>query len=169
MAKEIVNRVANSPLKTLDLETFYPEGPRTLLDIGQWLHQGCILREKPFRKALTDHDWGMYKDHYVALTCASEAILPSWTFLLVATYLNPVAKKVVVGDLKALETAVFSEILSQFSVAAYTDKPVIIKGCSRKPIPETAYLQLLKILQPVARSVMFGEACSTVPLVKKKS
>lgn len=169
MADEIVNRVANSVLKTIDLEDFYPKGARTIIDIKNWLFHEIILKEADFREQLKNHDWSQYQNNYVALTCSSDAIIPSWAFMLITTYVSPFAKKIVVGGLKELETAIFQEIISQLNTDEYKNKPLIIKGCSNKPIPETAYIQLIEKLQPVAKSIMFGEACSTVPLFKKKS
>lgn len=167
MEKEIVNRVANSQLKTIDLEDFYPKGNRVTLDIKQWLFHELILKEKEFRQSLIEHDWSQYDNCYISLTCSSDAIIPSWAYLLISTYLTN-AKKVVVGDLTDLEHAIFFELIQNFDITEYENKPVIIKGCSSKPIPETAYLQLIERLQPIVKSIMFGEACSTVPLFKKK-
>jgi hypothetical protein len=116
---------------------------------------------------LKNHDWSQYKNHFVALTCSSDAIIPSWAYMLIATYVAPFAKKIVVGNLAALETSIFQELIANFNVDDFAGKPVIIKGCSSKPIPETAYIQLIEKLQPVVKSIMFGEACSTVPLFKK--
>ena len=107
MEKDIVNRVANSKLQTIDLEDFYPSGKRTALDIKQWLFQGIILKENEFRAFLKGHDWSQYKDQYVALNCSTDAIIPSWAFMLVSTYLNPYSKLVIVGDIPMLETAIF--------------------------------------------------------------
>ncbi len=167
MPTKIVNRVANRQLKTIDLEEFYPQGTRTTIDIKNWLFQELILKETEFREHLKNHDWSLYKNNFVALTCSSDAIIPSWAFMLITTYLAPFSKQVVVGDLKTLETTIFHEIITNFNIEAYKNKPVIIKGCANKPIPETAYLQLIQKLQPEVKSIMFGEACSTVPLFKK--
>lgn len=167
MADEIVNRVANSQLKTIDLEDFYPKGERTVIDIKNWLFHEQILKETDFREYLKNHDWSQYKDQFIALTCSSDAIIPSWAFMLITTYVSPFAKKIVAGNLDALETSIFQEIITNFNVEEFVGKPVIIKGCSNKPIPETAYIQLIEKLQPVVKSIMFGEACSTVPLFKK--
>ena len=169
MSDEIVNRVANSQLKTIDLEELYPQGTRTTIDIKKWLFQELILKEVDFREHLKDHDWSQYKNHYVALTCSSDAIIPSWAFMLIATYLMPFAKKVVVGNLTDLETSIFYAIIADFNIDEYQNTPVIIKGCANKPIPKTAYIQLIEKLQPVVKSIMFGEACSTVPLYKKST
>lgn len=167
MADEIVNRVANSKLVTVDLEDLYPEGPRILLDIKDWLLEGLVLREKEFRQSAKEHNWSQYQDAYVALTCSTDAIIPGWAYMLLSTYLGPIAKKVVTGDLEMLETVIFTEILQDFEVSHYRDLPIIVKGCSRKPVPKNAYLQLINKLQPVAKSIMYGEACSSVPLYKR--
>ena len=167
MSTEIVNRVANSKLVTFDLEDFYPKGERVLFDIKDWLLEGFVLREKDFRESAKEFDWSIYKDAYVALTCSTDAVIPGWAYMLLTTYLSPYAKKVVVGDLDTLESILYSELIQGLDVSEYQDKPVIVKGCSRKPVPQNAYIQLIQKLQPVARSIMYGEACSSVPLYKK--
>lgn len=166
--EEIINRVAKSPLITLDLEDFYPEGKRILFDIKDWLFEGIILREKEFRKSVQDHDWAQYQNQYVALTCTEDAIIPSWAYLLLASELTPYAKKVVVGNLELLETSIYQDIINDLDVEAFRDKPVIVKGCAEKPIPPSAFSFLIQKMQPIAKSLMYGEACSTVPLYKKK-
>ncbi len=168
MPNEILNRVANSKLKTIDLEEYYPQGLRTVIDLKNWLFQELILKESDFREHLKNHDWSQYKNHYIALTCSVDAIIPSWAFMLITTYVSPFAKKVVIGSLKDLETSIFQDLIAKLDIEMYKDKSVIIKGCTGKPIPETAYVQLVERLQPLARSIMFGEACSTVPLFKIK-
>ncbi|CAL2062194.1 DUF2480 family protein [Tenacibaculum sp. 190524A05c] len=168
MAEEIVNRVANSKLVTIDLEDFYPSGQRVKFDISDWLFEGLLLREKDFRDQVKNHDWSQYKDAYVALGCSTDAIIPSWAYLLLSTQLNPFAKKVIVGDLELLETVLFSEIIGNLEVDSFQGKPVIIKGCANKAIPQSAYSFLIERIQPAAKSIMFGEACSTVPLFKNK-
>lgn len=168
MKEEIVNKVTNSKLKTIDLEELYPSGERIVFDITSWLYEGLILREKDFREEVKNFDWKKYQNVYVALTCSSDAIIPSWAYLLLTTALHPYAKKVVVGDLVLLETVIFQEIINNLDVSEYEKSPVIIKGCANKPIPQSAYTLLISKLQLVARSIMFGEACSTVPLFKKK-
>ena len=168
MAGEIINRVAKSKLVTFDLEECYPEGERVFLDIKDWLYEGFILREKAFRESVKNHNWSRYKDCYVALGCSTDAIIPAWAFMLIATRLNPYSKKVVVGDLKQLENSVFEDIILNLDVSYLKDKPVIVKGCAHKPVPENAYLLLIRKIQPVAKSIMYGEACSSVPLFKRK-
>ncbi len=167
MAEEIVNRVTNSKLITIDLEDFYPEGERVLFDISDWLYEGLILREKDFRESVQNHSWSQYKDKYIALTCKSDAIIPSWAYLLITTHLSAFAKKVVVGNLELLETSIFQNIINNLDISEYLDKPIIIKGCSEKFIPQTTSVQLVEKLLPVVKTIMFGEACSTVPLFKK--
>ena len=169
MSNEIVNNVANSQLVTIDLEDYYPKGERTCIDIKNWLFHELILKESDFREHLKNHNWSQYQNNFVALTCSSDAIIPSWAFMLITTYVTPLAKKIVVGNLETLETAIFYDIINNFSVENYKNKPVIIKGCANKPIPETAYIQLIEKLQPVSKSIMFGEACSTVPLFKRSN
>jgi hypothetical protein len=168
MDEEIKNRVASSKLVTIDLEEFYPKGKRIELDISKWLFEGIVLREKDFRDEIKNHNWKQYQDCYIALTNTSDAIIPAWAFLLLTVRLTPFAKKISVGTLKQLEILIFSEIISKIDLSEYQNKSVIIKGCSNKPIPENAYIQLTQVLQPIAKSVMYGEACSSVPLFKKK-
>ncbi len=165
---EIINRVANSALEVFDLEDYYPKGNRTSIDISQWLFEGILLREKEFREALKNHDWQQYQNHFVAIHCTTDAILPAWASILVATHVAPFAQKTIVGTLTELESALYQEILAQLDYTSYQNKPVIIKGCSKKPVPESAYVIAVQYLQPVAKSIMYGEACSAVPLYKKK-
>ena len=169
MADEIINRVASSKLTTVDLEDFYPEGKRIVFDIKDWLFEELILHEKDFRESVKNHDWSQYQNSYVSLTCSTDAIIPSWAYLLLTSELIPFAKKVIVGDLTVLETVIFQEVIQQLDTSEYKDKPVIIKGCANKPIPPSAYTLLIEKIKPVAKTIMFGEACSTVPLYKRKN
>ena len=168
MPEEIVNRVANSKLVVIDLEDYYPKGKRILFDIKDWLFEGFVLREKDFRAQVAAHDWSQYQDGYVALTCSSDAIVPLWAYMLLTMNLEPFAKKVVIGDLEKLETSIYQTIIEHLDVEPFKNQPLIIKGCSNKPVPASAYVLLSKKLKPVARSIMYGEACSSVPLYKKK-
>ena len=168
MADTIVNRVAASTLITFDLEKLYQIGSRQSIDLSQWLDQGLLLKEKEFRAQLKTHDWTIYRDKFIALQCSTEAILPSWAFLLVTTHLQPFARKVVLGNLKDLEVQLFAEQIQLLELSPYKDQPVIIKGCSENTVPQDAYVQLISKLQPVVKSLFYGEACSSVPLYKKK-
>jgi hypothetical protein len=167
--EEIINKVANSVLEVFDLEDYYIEGKRTKIDLSQWLFEGYILKEKDFREALKNHDWEQYKDHLIAIYCATDAIIPAWATILVTSYLSGIAQKIVVGNFEDLETSLYQEILQTIDYTLYKDKPIIIKGCSKKPVPESAYIIVIQKLMPFAKSIMYGEACSAVPLFKKKS
>ncbi len=164
---EIVNRVAASPLRTFDVETFYTPGERVVLDIKPWLYEGLILREKDFRQSIKDHDWQQYKNKYVAVVCSADAIVPTWAFMLVTIALQPIAAKVVLGDLRQLETRLFLEALATVPWHEYRDAKVVVKGCSKVAVPEAVYVEITARLAPLVGSLMFGEPCSTVPLFKK--
>lgn len=163
---EIINKVANSSLEVFDLEDFYPSGVRTQIDISKWLEQGFLLKEKEFRLVLKNHDWSQYQNHFVAIYCSTDAILPAWATILVTVHLQPFAKKIYLGTKEMIDDFLYQDILSRIDYSNYKDKPVILKGCSKKPVPESAYITAIQFLQPVAKSVMFGEACSAVPLYK---
>ncbi|WP_037318725.1 DUF2480 family protein [Salegentibacter sp. Hel_I_6] len=167
MAEEIINRVANSKLITFNLEDYYQEGERVIFDVKDWLLEGFVLREGEFREQAKNHDWNQYKNKFVALTCSSDAIIPAWAYMLLATYLQPFVKKVVTGDLETLETVLYTEAIQKMDLSELQDKAIIVKGCSQKPVPKNAYLLLIEKLQPVVKSLMYGEACSAVPLYKK--
>lgn len=169
MSTEIINRVANSKLITFDLEDYYPRGERVLFDIKDWLLEGLVLRETVFREKALAHDWSQYQDKFVALTCTTDAIIPAWAYMLLSTYLNPIAKKVVTGDLNTLETVLYTEIIKDLDISELKGKPIIVKGCAHKPVPQNAYLLLIERLQPVVKSILYGEACSSVPLYKNKN
>ena len=166
MEQEIINRVAGSALEIFDLEDYYPKGTRMQIDLAQWLHEGFLLREKDFREHLKNHDWAQYQNQYVALFCSTDAILPAWASILVTVHLSPYAKKIVNGTFTDLDIALYEEILTAIDYSIYQDKPVIIKGCSKKPVPISAYVLAAQKLQPYAKSIMYGEACSAVPLYK---
>jgi len=167
MSDTIINKVAQSGLITIDLESFYPQGERVLFDIKDLLFQGLILKEKDFREFIKNEDWSKYKDKYVALICSADAIVPTWAYMLLATHLEPFVKKVVFGDLETLETILYNEIFSKLNVTDYKDARVVIKGCGHLPVPKSAYVELTRLLRPVAKSIMYGEPCSTVPLYKR--
>ena len=167
MNQPIVNRVAESKLITFDLQEFYPNGERVFFDISEWLEKGLVLKEKKFRDKAKGHAWGEFKGKYVAIDCSTDAIVPAWAPLLIASYLNSFAKEVVFGDLEMLENHIFKGIIDDLNLDLYRDKPIIIKGCSEKEIPENVFIQLLARFQKVAKSIFYGEACSSVPIWKK--
>lgn len=167
MEKEIINKVALSGIITIDLETFYPQGNRVVLDIKEHLFQGLILKEKDFREFVKNEDWSTYKDKYVALVCSTDAVVPTWTYMLLAIKLEPYAKKVVFGDLETLETILYNEILNKLNLDEYKDARIVIKGCGYLQVPKAAYVEITRLLRPIAKSVMYGEACSMIPLYKQ--
>jgi len=167
MEKEIINKVALSGIITINLEDFYPQGERVLFDIKDHLFQGLLLKEKDFRDFIKNEDWSKYTDKYVALICSADAVVPTWAYMLLATRLDPFVKKVVFGDFEILETILYNEILNKLDINDYKDARVVIKGCGHLPVPQAAYVEITRLLRPVAKSIMYGEACSTVPLYKQ--
>ena len=167
MSDQIINRVASSAIISIDLESFYPEGERVVFDIKNNLYEDTILREKEFRAFIKEHDWSMYKGKNVAITCSVEAIVPTWAYMLIASKLTPIANHFIFGDLHELEKDLFSIALSKVKIEKYRDSKIVVKGCSNNAIPISAYVELVRILQPITASIMFGEPCSTVPVYKR--
>lgn len=163
----IINRVANSPLVTFDLEEFYHPGERILLDIADQLYEGLILREKDFRAWVKDTDWSVYQGKNVAVWCSVDAIIPTWAYMLLTTRISPFAHTVVFGTLEDLEKAIYQDALNSVDIEKFRDKKIVIKGCGKYEVPDSAYVEITRLLTPVASSIMYGEACSTVPLYKK--
>jgi len=166
MENEIINKVANSGIVTIDLEEYYPKGERVLFDLKPLLFQELILKEKDFREFIKQHDWSIYQNKYVAIVCTADAVVPTWAYMLVSISLQPYAKQVAFGDLQTLETILFENVLNKINYSDYTDKRVVIKGCGNLPVPMHAYVLLANALKPHAKSIMYGEPCSTVPLYK---
>jgi len=164
---ELVNCVAQSGLVTLDLEQFYPEGPIMAFDLKDYLFMEMILKEKDFREALKNHDWTQYDGQYLAVFCSTDAIIPMWAYMLVATYAAPHALDVLQCTPEQLPELVFIKKISSLELADYAGKRMVIKGCSDRPVPPAAYLEITRRLQPIAQSIMFGEPCSTVPVYKR--
>ena len=164
---EIVNRVANSGLVTLDLESYYHPGERVVYDLKDNLFMEAILREKDFREFLKSHDWSQYTGKNVAVICSADAIVPTWAYMLLAVHLEPYANMVVFGDLQTLEDKLFYDALSRINPEDYQGARVVVKGCSNYPVPVSAYVEVSRLLRPVVQSLLFGEPCSTVPLYKK--
>ncbi|RFZ81789.1 DUF2480 family protein [Mucilaginibacter terrenus] len=165
----IINKVAQSGLVTLDPAQFYPQGERVVYDIKENLFHGLILREKDFREFVKGHDWTQYQDKYVAVTCSADAIVPAWAYMLLANRMAPYAKDIVFGDADVLETVLFTkQIEANLDVEQYRDQRLVIKGCGDTPVPVSAYVELTNRLTLVAKSLMFGEPCSTVPIYKRK-
>jgi hypothetical protein len=167
MNDPIINKVAESGLLTIDLENYYPRGESAVFDLKDYLFMGLILKEKDFREALKKTDWEQYRTLDVAVTCSADAIVPVWAYMLVATYLQPVAKDIVMGDEKDLHRSRFLKNISKINLEEFVDKRVVVKGCGETPIGDFAYMELTKLLRPVVKSIMYGEPCSTVPVYKK--
>jgi hypothetical protein len=165
--QEIINKVDASGLITFNFEDYYPEGERVLIDLKDLLYEGLILREKDLRTFVKEHDWSQYKDKNIALYCTADAVIPTWAYMLLAIALEPFAKKIVFGDLEELETILYLDMLASLDFKLYKDQKIVIKGCSNIKVPEAAYVEITRLLTPIAKSIMYGEPCSTVPLFKK--
>jgi len=169
MSDEIVNKVAESGLITIDLEKYLPQKEETaVFDLKDFLFMGLILKEKDFREALKQHDWEKYRNKNIAITCTADPIIPVWAYMLVTTYLQPVAKETIVGDEKEIYKTVFLKNISSITTGEFIDKRIVLKGCGETPIDDFAYAEATRKLLPVAKSIMYGEPCSTVPVYKKK-
>lgn len=165
---DLINRVAQSGLKTIDLEELYVPGDRVMFDIRPLLFQEQILREKEFREQLKQTNWTAFTGKFVAITCSTDAIIPTWAYMLIAINLQPFAQKIVFGSIEKLEEVLFFEQISKLDFAVYKDARVVIKGCSKIQVPVSAYVEITQRLRPLAKSIMYGEPCSTVPLYKSK-
>ena len=167
MKKKIINRVANSPIVSIDLQNYYHKGGRVVYDLADNLFERIILKERDFRDFVKSHDWMQYENKNVALTCTADAIVPTWAYMLLAVHLEGIANMVVMGTLETLEFALFQQALSKIDLKMLKDKPVVVKGCGEFPVPESAYVELTRLLKPIVKRLMYGEPCSTVPLYKK--
>ena len=165
----IVNKVAQSGLMTVDLANFAPKGERVIYDIKENLFQGLILREKDFREFVKSHDWQQYEGKHVAITCTADAIVPTWAYMLLANRMEPYAANIVFGDLATLETVLYERALEKLDMEHYRDQRVVVKGCGDIEIPESAFVKFTAMASKVAKSIMYGEPCSTVPVFKRKA
>ncbi|WP_210461884.1 DUF2480 family protein [Rufibacter roseolus] len=165
--EEFVNRVANSGLVTLNLEEYLHPGERVVYDIKDNLFMGLMLREKDFRAFVKDNDWSQYTGKSVAIICSTDAIVPTWAYMLLASKLQPYVNRYVFGDLDSLEQALLQDAIAKINADDYQDAKVVIKGCGQIPVPTFAYVEIMQKLLPVVSSIMYGEPCSTVPIYKK--
>lgn len=168
MSDVIVNKVANSGLVTLDLEAYLPKEEIVTFDLKVYLFMELILKEKDFREALKNTDWEQYNGKAVNIICSVDAIIPVWAFMLVASYLEPVAAEVYLGSREEFQKHLVLKNIAAINKEEYNDQRVVVKGCGEIPIDNYAYLEVTKLLRPVAKSIMYGEPCSTVPIYKKK-
>lgn len=162
----IINKVAQSGLITLDLEKYYPTEEIIEFDLKDYLFMELILKEKDFREALASMDWTTYENKYVAIHCSTEAIIPLWAYMLATTYLQPLAKEVIYGTKENVLDQILLKNINAIDPKEYDEKRVVVKGCGDKKIPEAAYVAISGLLTPVAKSIMYGEPCSTVPIYK---
>ncbi len=168
MEETIVNKVNQSGLLQIDLEELRPQGERVFFDLAPHLFMGQVLKEKDFRQFISEHDWTQYAGKHIAIGCSEEAIIPTWAFMLLSIQLNPYVKTIIYGDLQELEKTIFQELINKLNPSDFEGARVVVKGCSKESIPTDAYVQLSHKLQPIVKSLFFGEPCSTVPLYKKK-
>ncbi len=166
---EIINKVAQSGLETIDLEQFYPEGEIVEFDIKDYLFMGLILKEKDFRAAMQSHDWEQYRGKNVGLICTADAVVPLWAYMLVMTNLEPVVAYAAFGNAEFIHNTLYLRNLGAIDVSVFVDKRIVIKGCGDKRVGEIAYAEITRLLRPVVKSIMYGEPCSTVPVYKKKA
>lgn len=169
MSEAIVNKIANSGLITIDLETYLPKEAVKTFDLKDHLFMGLILKEKDFREALKNFDWSVYQDKYVNITCSADAIIPAWAYMLVVTYLNGIAKDSYVGTSEEMQKHLLIKNLAAIDVNEFAGQRIVVKGCGDKNIEAFAYAEITKVLTPVVKSIMYGEPCSTVPVYKKPS
>ena len=166
--KPLVNRVASSGLITFNLENYYPAKPIYHFDLKDYLFRELILREKDYRSALAEHDWEQYRDGVFLVYCSTDAIIPVWAYMLVTRYVVDICDEIHLGDESSFLRSHYREVADGLDTAPYVDQRVIVKGCSEKPVPASAYLDISRKLLPVVKSLMYGEPCSTVPIFKKR-
>ena len=165
----LVNRVAQAGLLTLDLEELYVQGPRLSIDLKYWLYEGLILREKDYREKIAQHGWSRYEGSIVSIFCTEEdTLIPAWAYMILMAKLSPFVRFAWVGEPEQTEAALFAVELSRLDVIAYSGARMVIKGCSKFPVPSAAYAEAMRLLTPIAQSVMYGEPCSSVPVYKAK-
>ncbi len=164
----IENRVEKSGMITLDLVDLIPPGNQYIIDLKDFMHEGLILREKDFRLRIKEKDWSEFQDGFVAVTNSSDGIIPLWAYMLISSALQPYSSLVVRGNKSHLKGALLRRSIEAIDESDFKDKRVVVKGCGKESIPESAYIAITQKLQPVVKSLMFGEACSTVPVFKAK-
>lgn len=167
MAEVFVNKVAESGIITLNLEDHYPKESVSVFDMKEFLFMGLILKEKDFREALKTLNTSVYVDKIVALTCSADAVIPMWAYMLVASLLQPVAREIIFGTEKEAKEKILLRNIEAANIELMADARVVIKGCGELPIGEAAYIAITNKLRPIAKSIMYGEPCSTVPVFKK--
>ncbi len=168
MNQPIVNKIASSKLKTIDLAKFLPKESMVEFDIKDYLFKGLILREKDFRTAVAEHDWSKYSNKNVAIFCSVDAIIPQWAYMLIGCQLQDHANYYAFGNINQVREKLLLQNLKAIDLEEYSDQKVIVKGCGNDLVTAAAYTEITRLLKPVVNSLMFGEACSTVPIFKMK-
>lgn len=166
MEEAIINKVAQSGLITLDLEKFYPGEEIKVFDLKDYLFMELILKEKDYREALKNKDWSIYQNKIVAICCSTDAVIPLWAYMLATTYLEPFANDIIFGKETEVLDILLLKNISKIEAREFEGQRIVVKGCGDKKVPESAYIEITKILRPVAKSIMYGEPCSTVPIYK---
>jgi hypothetical protein len=167
MNEVLVNRVDQSGLITFNLENYYPSHAIKVFDIKDYLFHGLILKEKDFRDALKAHDWQQYRDTVLCVYCSTDAIIPVWAYMLVATHAAPYTIEIFTGSQEEYLKNYYKQCIAELDIKDFEDKKIVIKGCSDKPVPASAYAAITSRLAGYAQSIMYGEPCSTVPVYKK--
>ncbi len=167
MEEVFVNKVAESGIITVSPEDYLPKVDLVSFDVKDYLFMGLILKEKDFRQALKELDKSVFQDKIVALYCSADAIVPMWAYMLVVASLKDVAANIIYGDADAVRESLTKSAIAGINISDYVDSRIVIKGCGELPIPESVYMELTKAFLPVAKSIMYGEPCSTVPVYKK--
>jgi hypothetical protein len=163
----IVNKVAESALITIDLEELLPKEDLVLFDLKDFLFKGLIVKEKEFRESLLNTDLEQYRNKIVLVVCSTEAIIPMWAYMLLAAQLQPVVKELFMGSVEEWKKLKLLEAIANIDISKYKDQRIVIKGCGSYPLPEAAYMEITKRLRPAAKSIFYGEPCSTVPIFKQ--
>ena len=166
--EKFVNKVAASGLITLNLEEYFHKGERLVYDIKDNLFRGLMLKEQDFRAFIKEHNWEQYQDKNIAITCSTDAIVPTWAYMLLANKMKPYANEIVFGTLETLETVLYTKALAKIDVNAFAGERIVIKGCADLQVPVSAYVEITSLLTPIVKSIMYGEPCSTVPIYKRK-
>jgi len=169
MSEEIKNKITESGIITINLENYLPSENVEIFDIKDYLFMGLILKEKEFRQQLKDLDLEKYKNKIIAVTCSADAIIPMWAYMLISSVLLPISVSVMLGTIEEVKKKILIENINKIDFHTYVDQRIVVKGCGENPIPEEAYLLITNKLMPIAKSIMFGEPCSTVPIFKKSN
>ena len=169
MGLDIKNKVANSGLITLDIEKLLPKDPVVFIDTKMYLFQEQVLREKEFRLKIKSTDWSLYENKIVCVWCSVDAIVPLWAYMLISSGLTNVASAVYFSSPDEINNNIIQEKISLLNTDKYKNKKIVVKGCGHLNLSQNVYVKLIEKIQPVVKSIMYGEPCSTVPIYKNKN